>query len=45
MFLKLVKTSDWNITATAKYLGLPLSTLKHKMSRLDLRDIARKLRG
>jgi hypothetical protein len=33
------------VTATARYLGIPLSTLKHKMSRLDLREIARKLRG
>ena len=37
--------SDWNVTATARYLGIPLSTLKHKMARLDLRDLARKLRG
>ena len=43
--LRALERSDWNVTATAKYLGLPLSTLKHKMSRLDLRDIARKLRG
>ena len=43
--LRALEKSDWNVTATAKYLGLPLSTLKHKMSRLDLRDIARKLRG
>ena len=43
--LRALEKSDWNVTATAKYLGLPLSTLKHKMARLDLRDIARKLRG
>jgi two-component system response regulator AtoC len=43
--LRALEKSDWNVTATAKYLGLPLSTLKFKMSRLDLRDIARKLRG
>ena len=43
--LRALEKSDWNVTATARYLGLPLSTLKHKMSRLDLRDIARKLRG
>ena len=39
------KSPDWNVTATARYLGIPLSTLKHKMARLDLRDLARKLRG
>jgi DNA-binding NtrC family response regulator len=43
--LRALEKSDWNVTATAKYLGLPLSTLKHKMSRLDLRGLARKLRG
>ena len=34
-----------SLTATARYLGIPLSTLKHKMARLELRDLARKLRG
>jgi DNA-binding NtrC family response regulator len=43
--LRALEKSDWNVTATAKYLGLPLSTLKFKMQRLDVRDIARKLRG
>jgi len=43
--LRALEKSDWNVTASARYLGIPLSTLKHKMSRLDLRDIARKLRG
>jgi two-component system NtrC family response regulator len=43
--LRALEKSDWNVTATARYLGLPLSTLKHKMGRLDLREIARKLRG
>jgi two-component system, NtrC family, response regulator AtoC len=43
--LRALEKSDWNVTATARYLGIPLSTLKHKMSRLDLRDLARKLRG
>ena len=43
--LRALEKSDWNVTATARYLGLPLSTLKHKMARLELRDLARKLRG
>ncbi|MEI6666752.1 MAG: sigma-54 dependent transcriptional regulator [Acidobacteriota bacterium] len=34
----------WNVTATARTLGVPLSTLKHKMSRLGIREIARKTR-
>jgi len=43
--LRALEKSDWNVTATARYLGLPLSTLKHEMARLDIREIARKLRG
>ena len=43
--LRALEKCDWNVTATARYLGIPLSTLKHKMARLDLRDLARKLRG
>ncbi len=35
----------WNVTATARHLNLPLSTLKHKMTRLDVREIAKRLRG
>src|ERR687888_565642 len=40
--LRALEKSDWNVTATARYLGIPLSTLKHKMARLDLRDLAKK---
>jgi DNA-binding NtrC family response regulator len=36
---------EWNVTATARALGIPLSTLKAKMSRLGIREIARRLRG
>ena len=43
--LRALEKSDWNVTATARYLGIPLSTLKYKMDRLDLRELARKLRG
>ena len=43
--LRALERCDWNVTATARYLSIPLSTLKHKMMRLDLRDLARKLRG
>ena len=37
--------SEWNVTATARALGIPLSTLKAKMSRLGIREIARRIRG
>jgi DNA-binding NtrC family response regulator len=33
------------VSATARYLGIPLSTLKHKMQKLDIRELARRLRG
>ena len=36
---------EWNVTATARALGIPLSTLKAKMSRLGIREIARRIRG
>ena len=39
------KRGGWNVTATARTLGIPLSTLKFKMDRLEIREIARKIRG
>jgi DNA-binding NtrC family response regulator len=35
----------WNVTSTAEYLGIPLSTLKYKMDKLDVRELARRIRG
>jgi DNA-binding NtrC family response regulator len=43
--LKALERSEWNVSATARYLGIPLSTLKHKMQKLDIRELARRLRG
>ena len=43
--LKALEQSGWNVTGTARALGVPLSTLKHKMDRLDIREIAKKLRN
>jgi two-component system NtrC family response regulator len=43
--VKALEKSGWNVTATARYLDLPLSTLKHKMERLEIRQLARRLRG
>ena len=43
--LRALEKKDWNVTATARYLGIPLSTLKHKMARLDLTGLAKKLRN
>jgi DNA-binding NtrC family response regulator len=43
--LRALEKNGWNVTATARYLGLPLSTLKFKMDRLDVRELAKKIRG
>ncbi|MCX6551942.1 MAG: sigma-54 dependent transcriptional regulator [Acidobacteria bacterium] len=43
--LKSLEQARWNVTATARNLGMPLSTLKFKMDRLEIREIARKLKG
>ena len=43
--IRALEKKDWNVTATAKTLGVPLSTLKFKMDRLEIRDLARKIRG
>ena len=43
--LRALEKNGWNVTGTARYLGLPLSTLKFKMDRLDVRELAKKLRG
>ena len=38
--LRALEKCRWNVTATAEYLGIPLSTLKYKMDKLDVRDTA-----
>ncbi len=43
--LRALERSGWNVTQTSRALGIPLSTLKFKMDRLDIRELARKLRG
>jgi two-component system response regulator AtoC len=43
--VRALEKSAWNVTATARALGIPLSTLKFKMDRLEIRDLARKIRG
>ena len=35
--IRALEKGHWNVTATARTLGLPLSTLKFKMDRLDIR--------
>jgi DNA-binding NtrC family response regulator len=43
--LRALEKCGWNVTGTAEYLGVPLSTLKYKMDKLDVRQLARRLRG
>ena len=43
--LRALEKCGWTVTATAEYLGIPLSTLKYKMDKLDVRQLAKRLRG
>jgi len=43
--IRALDKGGWNVTATARALGIPLSTLKFKMDRLEIRELARKIRG
>ncbi len=43
--LRALEKNGGNVAGTAEYLGIPLSTLKYKMDKLDVRQFAKKLRG
>jgi len=43
--LRALEKNGWNVTSTAEYLGVPLSTLKYKMDKLEVRQLAKRLRG
>ena len=43
--LRGLEKCGWSVTGTAEYLGIPLSTLKYKMDKLAVRQIAKRLRG
>ena len=43
--LRALERTRWNVSAASRYLGVPLSTLKHKMGRLEIREITKRLRG
>jgi two-component system, NtrC family, response regulator AtoC len=43
--LRALEKNGGNVANTAEYLGIPLSTLKYKMDKLDVRQFAKKLRG
>jgi hypothetical protein len=43
--IRALESNGWNTTATAKALGMPLSTLKFKMTKLEVQEIKRFIRG
>jgi DNA-binding NtrC family response regulator len=43
--IRALERNGWNVTQTARYLGVPLSTMKFKIDRLDIRDLARRVKG
>jgi DNA-binding NtrC family response regulator len=43
--IRALERSAWNVSQTARYLGVPLSTLKFKMDRLEVRELAKKIKG
>ena len=43
--LRSLEKCGWSVTGTSEYLGLPLSTLKYKMDKLDVRRLIPRLRG
>jgi DNA-binding NtrC family response regulator len=43
--VRALERSKWNVTQTSRYLGIPLSTLKFKMDRLEIRELARRIKG
>jgi two-component system, NtrC family, response regulator AtoC len=43
--VRALEKAGWSVSAASRELGVPLSTLKHKMQRLEIREIARRLQG
>ena len=43
--LRALERNGMNVTATAEYLGIPLSTLRYKMDKLDVRQFTKRQRG
>jgi DNA-binding NtrC family response regulator len=43
--IRALEKQAWNVTQTARYLGVPLSTLKFKIDRLEIRELQRRLKG
>ena len=45
LLVRALEKNGWNVTATARYLGVPLSTMKFKLEKLDVREFAKRLRS
>ena len=45
LLLRALEKHAWNVTRTARYLGLPLSTMKFKIEKFEVREAARKVRN
>ena len=45
LLLRALEKHAWNVTRTARYLGLPLSTMKFKIEKFEVREAARKIRS
>ena len=43
--LRSLQKCGWSVIGTAEHLGIPLSTLKYKMDKLDVRQLAKRIRG
>jgi DNA-binding NtrC family response regulator len=43
--IRALERSSWNVTKTARYLGTPLSTLKFKIDKLEIKDLVQRIRG
>jgi len=43
--MRALEKNGGNVAHTAEYLGIPLSTLKYKMDKLDVRQFAKRMRG
>jgi DNA-binding NtrC family response regulator len=44
LILRALTDCEWNVTAASRHLGMPLSTLKHKIQRFEIRDAVKRLR-
>jgi transcriptional regulator with PAS, ATPase and Fis domain len=44
LILRALTDCDWNVTGASRHLGMPLSTLKHKIQRFEIRETVKRLR-